>query len=345
MNFPQRPTSTSALMNFRQFIAWSEAARHLTPDAERYCETRNSRAFPHLVVVPDASCEAHRIHRCDLVPLWCKAMGIPALARMTLATEGVRHSLQTIFAILAKVGAMVAIPTDVYPVYWQLASAANLRVVGFETFPIFDLRRILSDAEEAGAHHLLLPQPLKLHGRSWTDKEVATAEDWLGAGIQRRIILDGVYAFGAPLCSATKRLVETGQVVFLDSLSKGWLHERTFGAAVIPEQDASIYMAPFRNLPSTPSKLLVAQQLIERFSDTPCRVRKEIDALRSEVLRRASRVSHLMKSVAHGYLLPIECSSEELLTEHSMITIPASVFGSRFSCWSIASALPAVDLA
>jgi hypothetical protein len=341
---PQFRTHTSELMNFRQFIAWSEEARHLAPEAERYCETRIAQAFSRLRVVPDAACKSLRIHRCDLVRLWCKAMGIPNLAHMTLATEGVRHSLQAIFALLAKGGAKVAMPTDVYPVYWQLATAEKLRVVGFETFPQFNLWKILADAEEAGAHHVLLPQPLKLQGRSWTDKEIATAEDWLRAGIQRRIILDGVYGFGAPLDSPTKRLIETDQVVFLDSLSKGWLHERTFGAAVIPEQDASIYTEPLRNLPSTPSKLLIAHQLIERFSDIPYRVRGEIDALRVEVLGRVSRIRSLTLPVERGYFLPIECSTERLLTEHSMVTIPASVFGSRLRHWSVASVLPATDL-
>jgi hypothetical protein len=36
----------------------------------------------------------------------------------------------------------------------------------------------------------------------------------------------------------------------------------------------------------------------------------------------------------------IECSAEILLTQHSLIAIPASAFGSRRSDWSVASALP-----
>jgi histidinol-phosphate/aromatic aminotransferase/cobyric acid decarboxylase-like protein len=341
---PQRPANAFELMNFRQFIAWSEEARQQAPHVERYCETRIARALSHLRVVPGASRQSNRIHRCDLVRLWCKAMGIPSLARMTLASEGVRHSLQVIFALLAKIGAAVAIPIDVYPVYWQLAAAAGLRVVGFETFPQFDLCKILDAAAEAGTHHVLLPQPLKLHGRSWTDREVAIAEDWLRTGIQRRIILDGVYRFGAPLDSVTKRLMETGQVVFLDSLSKGWLHEGIFGAAVIPERDASIYTATFRNLPTSLSKLSVACALIECFSDIPCQVSREIDAQRVKVLASVARVSSKTLPVERGYFLPIECSTERLLTEHSMVTIPASVFGSRLSHWSVASALRSADL-
>ncbi len=127
-------------------------------------------------------------------------------------------------------------PIDVYPVYWQIASRARLSAVGFTTFPQFELSRILDAAQEAGAHHVLLPYPLKLHGRAWTNEEVATAKAWLCAGKQRRLILDSVYSFGARLDSITKRLIESDQVVFLDSLSKAWLHEQIFGVAVIPNR-------------------------------------------------------------------------------------------------------------
>jgi histidinol-phosphate/aromatic aminotransferase/cobyric acid decarboxylase-like protein len=125
-----------------------------------------------------------------------------------------------IFGLLAQGGATVAMPIDVYPVYWQIASRERLSAVGFTTFPQFDLSRILDAAQEAGVHHVLLPYPLKLQGRAWTNEEVATAKAWLSAGKQRRLILDSVYSFGAQLDSITTQLIESDQVVFLDSLSK-----------------------------------------------------------------------------------------------------------------------------
>ena len=284
-----------------------------------------------------------RVHRCDLVRLWCQARGLKAHARTVLASEGVRHSLQVIFGLLVQSGAKVAIPIDVYPVYWQLARQAQLSAVGFTTFPQFELSRILNAAEESGAHHVLLPYPLKLHGRAWTNEEAATAEAWLRSSNQRRLILDGVYGFGAQLDSVTTRLIESDQVVFLDSLSKSWLHERVFGVAVIPEQDVEFYTAAFRDLTPTPAKIYVAHQLLERFPDIPRQITRELDKRRAALLERILRAQNQLLPAERGYLVAVECSPERLLTRHSLLAIPASAFGSCRGDWSVASALSVAD--
>lgn len=334
------PTASPELMDFSQFLAWSEGARRSTPEADRYCETRIAHALRHLKPDLGSPAASSRAHRCDLVRLWCQRRGLQVHARRMLASEGVRHSLQVIFRLLVQSGAAVAIPIDVYPVYWQIASRARLSVVGFTTFPKFELSRILDAAQEAGAHHVLLPYPLKLHGRAWTNEEVATAKAWLCAGKQRRLILDSVYSFGAQLDSITKRLIESDQVVFLDSLSKAWLHEQVFGVAVIPEQDVEFYSAAFRDLAPAPAKLIVAHELLERFPDIPQQIAQELDTRRAALLGRASWAKHQLLPVERGYLVAIECSAEILLTQHSLIAIPAAAFGSRRSDWSVASALP-----
>jgi aspartate/methionine/tyrosine aminotransferase len=260
-----------------------------------------------------------------------------------LASEGVRHSLQVIFGLLVQSGATVAIPIDVYPVYWQIANRARLSVVGFKTFPKFDLSRILDAAQEAYAHYVLLPFPLKLHGRAWTNEEVATAMAWLCADKQRRLILDSVYSFGAQLDSNSKRLIESDQVVFLDSLSKAWLNEQVFGVAVIPEQDMEFYTAAFHNLAPAQAKLLVAHQLLERYPDLPRQVARELDSLRATLMSRVLPAQREPLPPEQGYLVAINCSVESLLKEHSLLAIPASAFGSRRGDWSVASALPVAD--
>jgi hypothetical protein len=149
-----------------------------------------------------------------------------------------------------------------------------------------------------------------------------------------------VYSFGAQLDSITNRLIESDQVVFLDSLSKAWLHEQVFGVAVIPEQDVEFYSAAFRDLASTPAKLIVAHELLERFPDTPQQITQELETKRAALLGRASRAKRQLLPVERGYLVAIECSAEILLTQHSLLAIPASAFGSRRSDWSVASSLP-----
>jgi aspartate/methionine/tyrosine aminotransferase len=336
-------TQTPESMDFRQFLVWSDSARLVAPEAARYCETRIARALSNLVPVIQSPDTSPRIHRGDLVPLWCDARGVRTSARATLASDGVRHSLRVIFKVLARSGTTVAMPTDVYPVYWKLAIETELTTVGFATFPTFEIDRILNAAAVAGAHHVLLPQPLKLQGRLWTEEETAAAEDWLRADGQRRLLVDGVYGLGLPLDSVSKRLIQTDQVMFLDSLSKGWLHEQVFGVVVIPERDVGIYATSFRDLSPRLRKLFVAKELLTRFLDVPCKIERELDTRRQGLQRRISRTRRQSLPAKSGYLVAIECSSEQLLKQHAMLAIPASAFGSRLTEWSVASALPAAD--
>jgi aspartate/methionine/tyrosine aminotransferase len=334
---------TRKSMDFRQFLSWSEDARLSAPEAERYCETRIARALSHLVPIVTDSATSPRVHRCDLVRLWCDARGVCASAQTTLASEGVRHSLRVIFKVLARIGATVAMPTDVYPVYSKIAAESELSTVGFPTFPTFDIDRILNVAQAGGAHHVLLPQPLKLHGRVWTEDETAIAEAWLRADDRRRLLIDGVYGLGRPLDSVSKRLIDTEQVVFLDSLSKGWLHEQVFGVTLIPEQDVRLYASPFRDLSPAPPKLFVANELLRRFLDVPRQIERELDARREKLLGSVSRTGCQSLPSERGYLVAVAFSCEQLLRHHAILAIPASAFGSRLTEWSIASALPTAD--
>jgi hypothetical protein len=129
-------------------------------------------------------------------------------------------------------------------------------------------------------------------------------------------------------------------VSILRNTHKAWLHEQVFGVAVIPEQDVEFYSAAFRDLAPAPAKLIVAHELLERFPDIPQQIAQELDTKRAALLRRASRAKHQLLPVEQGYLVAIECSAEILLTQHSLLSIPASAFGSRRSDWSVASALP-----
>jgi aspartate/methionine/tyrosine aminotransferase len=132
------PAASPELMDFSRFLAWSKVARRLNPEADQYCETRIAAALSHLMPAHGSLAAPSRVHCCDLVRLWCQRRGLQAHARSVLASEGVRHSLQVIFGLLVQSGATVAIPIDVYPVYWQIAKRARLSVVGFKTFPKFD---------------------------------------------------------------------------------------------------------------------------------------------------------------------------------------------------------------
>jgi aspartate/methionine/tyrosine aminotransferase len=262
-----------------------------------------------------------------------------------LICEGVRHGLGLIFKVLAQARQRVALPRDVYPVYWRIAFEAGLEAVGVETFPCFELQAILDASASSGTSVVMLPFPLKLQGRPWTEEEVDQAVAWLHEEPQRRLILDGVYSFGLSSDKLTKRLVETDQVIYLDSLSKGWLHELVLGVAIVPERDLDVYADTFRSLQLSQANLFRARELLSGFQHFPRQLTDEIETKRHRLLERLNGTGRRVLPAVQGYFLAIEGSASLLVEEHRLLTMPATVFGSRLVQWSVASALPPVDSA
>ena len=254
-----------------------------------------------------------------------------------------RHALRLLLRILTEAGSRVAIPRDVYPVYWEIAAEAGALPLSIDTFPELDLAATLHGCAVAGVSLVLLPCPLKLQGRRWTAGDAATAAAWLHEDPRRRLILDGVYSLGGRLDDATQALIENDQVFYLDSLSKGWLHENVFGAAVVPERDISVYANAFRQLEIQQEHLHVANELLTRFSGFPEQLAHAI-AVRRVTLHGQLRAAGIpFRSVSHGYLTVIEDSAERVLEKHDVLAIPVSVFGSPVLERCIASALRAPD--
>jgi aspartate/methionine/tyrosine aminotransferase len=328
-------------MNFAEFVEWSQWVALNMPDVRLQCETRIARAFAPFRPTVIAPSHFAPVHRCDLAKLWCEIFGLPPdMARAALVCEGVRHGLGLIFRCLAKASERVAVPSDVYPVYWHIAREAQVDAIDVETFPTFDLDRILEATARSGANFLVLPAPLKLHGRRWTDDEVAQAIAWLHENTRRRLILDRIYSFGSRIDPSAKRLLETGQVIYLDSLSKGWLHEKTLGIAIVPQNDIEIYAPSFRSLNPPQDTLFRARELLTRYRQLPKRLTEEIDSRRTELVAFFGRAGLRTFAPRQGYFVAVETTVPNLLHVHRLLAIPASVFGSTNRRWSLATALP-----
>jgi hypothetical protein len=219
-----------------------------------------------------------------------------------LVCEGVRAALALILADVE-----VALPRDVYPVYWQLAK----RAVAFDTFPTFTL---------PDARYVVMPCPLKLHGRAWTAQEFAHAKAWLRADPQRRLILDGVYSFADPLTAGVLELVATDQAILVDSMSKGWLHEKVFGTALVPEQDVARWTPMFRAAPPSQAALFTARALLER--DVPL----DLAARCARTIDKLAERGIAASAPERGYLIPVDLDPEVALSR-GVLLIPFSVFG------------------
>jgi aspartate/methionine/tyrosine aminotransferase len=341
MNSTMAAPNLFSSMDFPAFVAWRREQRAQQADLIDVAETRIGQALAPLrpsFIVPDSF---PRVHRCHLAPVWCELRGMPPkLAPRAFACEGVRHGLELLLRAFANSGRRVAMPGDVYPVYWRIAAAAEVETSALDTFPDFDLARLLAQATSDGASVVLLPAPLKLHGRAWTAEEIDVAARWLAQDGERRLVLDGVYAFGQSLDPAMLRLIETDQVFYLDSLSKGWLHELVFGMVLVPERDRASLQDIFRALHPTQRQLFQARELMARFHEFPARLADELGKRRTELMQHLTAAGVKAQPAAQGYLIVLPANTHTLLADHRVLALPASVFGSARTDFSIASALP-----
>lgn len=330
--------SRTLTLDFQGFLDWKKEALLHFPQARDFSETRLARAFSDQTPKPSVD-PSRTIHRCDLGRLWLEVRQLPSeIEDRARVCAGVRAALQGLFTGFAQQRTRLVIPSDVYPVYGEIAARAGLGVFTAPTFPELHLARLLATMAASHITHVLLPYPLKLHGRPWTDEEVDTAIQWLKDNSMRRLLLDGVYSFGSSL--ADYRLLElfdTDQVIYLDSLSKGWLHEWAMGVAILPEQDFYA-LAPCLMPPVEVGQPQVAHALLTQCPTYPQKLGALIDAHRSATEANFSEWG-VSSTAKRGYLLPVERNHLDLLVEQNVIALPTSVFGSRVPGWSIVSAL------
>ena len=337
------PTHTAeSSMDFPAFIEWSRSLRATRADLLDLAETRIAHALADIRPAIAVPATFARLHRCHLAPVWCQLRGLPpAHARRAFACNGVRHGLELLLREFARAGRKIAMPRDVYPVYGRIAEAAGAATCGFVTFPVFDLPALLARATADGASAVLLPAPLKLHGRAWTPAEADAALAWLAADEDRRLVLDGVYAFGQPLEAPMQRLIATDQVFYLDSLSKGWLHELVFGIVLVPERDRPALQEIFRALQPSQRSLFLARELMTSFAAFPSQLARELARRRAVLERLLAEKGIAFRPALQGYLLAIEADAGALLAAHGVLVLPAAAFGSERQDFSMASALMA----
>lgn len=330
--------SRTLALDFQGFLDWKKEALLHFPQARDFSETRLARTFSDQIPKPsvDPGCPAHR---CDLGRLWLEVRQLPSeIGARARVCAGVRAALQGLFVGFAQQRTRIVVPSDVYPVYGDLAARAGLGVFTASTFPELHLARLLATMTASHITHVLLPYPLKLHGRPWSDEEVDTAVQWLKGNSMRRLLLDGVYSFGASLADhRLLALFDTDQVVYLDSLSKGWLHEWVMGVTILPEQDFYA-LAPCLMPPVEVGQPQVAHALLTQCPTYPQKLQAQLEAHRSATQLNFPEWG-VRSTAERGYLLPVERNHVDLLATQGVIALPASAFGSNRTDWSIVSAL------
>ncbi|WP_037671520.1 hypothetical protein [Streptomyces griseus] len=116
---------------FQEFRQRQLSARSSLLDA---AETNVYRALAS--TRPEPPTGMSTVHRCDLARAWLRRFELPEeWSGHAMVSRGVRHGLGVVFHWLRAVRARLWLPSDVYPVYFELAHAAGLAPASYPTLP------------------------------------------------------------------------------------------------------------------------------------------------------------------------------------------------------------------
>jgi aspartate/methionine/tyrosine aminotransferase len=328
-------------MNFSDFQKLRDRTLH-EPKGTLDCAATNLYAALAHLIPPDSSAPKATIHRCHLAGEWAQRFGFAREAESrALVSRGVRDSLALLFGHYAGRNARLWLPSDNYPVYGDLARAAQIAPQEFPTLP----EPSWPDAAPWRESELLLvTNPLKPLGRWLTAHDIASLTAWLARSPQRRVILDAVYTFDTCFHPSTLALLATGQTILLHSLTKGWLHPRLFGTALVPEADVPALTPVFRAQPPPQANLARARELMGRHPEMPSAVSAELAAARERLVSMLpAQFPKSARALAPGYFHVIETGWSALLEKENVLGLPATVFGSPRENITILSALSFIN--
>ncbi|MBT3149373.1 aminotransferase class I/II-fold pyridoxal phosphate-dependent enzyme [Streptomyces sp. CHD11] len=283
---------------------------------------------------PEPPTDMSTVHRCDLARAWLRRFALPEeWSGRAMVGRGVRHGLGVVFHGLSAARAQLWLPSDVYPVYFELARAAGLAPASYPTLPAPALPESPADDRP---EYLLLANPSKPLGRYLSDAECDAVIAWVRESPRRRLLIDSVYDLGAPFAAGTRRLLDTGRVVLLHSVTKGWLWPRTFGVVLLGPEHAG-WAAAFRADAPAQAELGLAGRLLTEHSDVPRQIADELaaraerlfEALPDEVLGEIPEAS---RTCPGNYFFPVGIPAKTLRREYGVLAMPVSVFGE--SRWS-----------
>jgi len=278
------------------------------------------------------------VHRCHLATEWAARFDLPPeLSSRALISCGVRDSLALLFRHYAGEKARLWLPADTYPVYGELARAAGLVPLEFVTLPEPAWPDTLPDPR---TELLVITNPLKPLGRWLPPGDVSALTAWLDASPHRRLLLDTVYTFETRFHPATLMLLATQQTILLHSLTKGWLHPRLFGVALVPESDTAALAPVFRAQPPPQSNLARARELMAQQPGMPASIARELDLAQSRLLSTIPQdLTPPTTADAPGYFTPVAGRWQDILDGGNVLGLPATVFGSKCEDITILSSL------
>lgn len=328
-------------MNFKEFQLQKESVFTQFPfvvtdlTETRFAEQVSTfRPSGHTLFVPE------KAHRCHLAEWWLDYFDLPLDWKpRALIGVGVRQILTTFFNQWAKDGTKVLIPNDIYPVYLSLADKAGLAYGTFATHPTLPLALPAADV-------LLIANPIKPRSSTLSNTELTLIKKWLQKDSRRRVVIDAVYTFGNVLDAGTLSLYQTGQAVILHSMSKGWAQPLVMGTALVPESDIEGWGPLFRDMPTDPKKLALAQSLFSQAPHFPAELAARLAQAEKRLIAFCQSRKIPLQLFSRGstsYFIQVQLSWKELLLKHHVLGLPMTVFGGDLPHQTVISSLLFLD--
>jgi aspartate/methionine/tyrosine aminotransferase len=320
-------------MNYEQFLSVRADVRRTRRPLHDLSEINLYRSLaPHFAAIAPSS-HSESPYRCHIAERFLARARIDVeLKSRALVSHGVRRSLGALFALLARRGARVGIPDDVYPTYLELASAAEVQVTTYSA-------RAGLPASLQGIDALLVCEPLKPWGTTLTKSDVEALTQWVAAAPERMLIVDSAYSL--PATTQAMTLLDRGVAVLLLSLSKGWLIPDHVGLCVVPERWQNQAREVFSQLPKDTERLRIGYAALTEHFD-------RVEGVQAHIAHRARRLDvftearpELQATRCTGYFAVAQRAFEDLL-DQDVLAVPASVFGGPKS-WSLLSSLEVAD--
>ena len=284
-------------------------------------------AFP--AIAPSQHPEAP--WRCHVAERYLAQLGLaPELKVRTQVSQGVRHSLRVLFGLLGGRGASIAIPSDVYPVYLQLAAEARVTV---EPYAACDGLPAL-EAVQA----VLICDPLKPWGGSLSEGQADRLTRWVREDPSRLVLIDSAYA--TPPEAQALRLMHEETAMLLVSLSKGWLLPAHVGLCIVPSRWQREAREAFSRTAKDEQRLRIGFSALTEHAARPLEVRAVLQARARALDAITAARPELKCSPCAGYFARADQSFEQLL-ELGVLGVPASVFGGSGGSSILSSLAPA----
>lgn len=311
-------------MKHEDFLALREQLKRERPGLIDCAELNVYRSLRPRFDAITPSSHAEAPYRCHLAERFLAQLQLPAEWKArTHVSHGVRRSLKALFSVFARDGLRVGVPSDVYPVYLQLAAEAGLQPRTFEGTPTNELE---------GLDVLLLCEPSKPWGTSLDATQRERLMKWNGL-----VVFDSAYA--TPPTSGALQLLHAGRATVLSSLSKGWLLPDHGGVCIVPPQWFERTRSAFTSLEKDTDKLRVAYAALTEHAQRPVEVARVLGARARMLDELTSARPELKATKCHGYFATSQRSFDELLGL-GVLGVPASVFGSRQSVTILSSLEP-----